>query len=107
VQITDVFCHADIGPGDTLAGRLILECEREEPKSVPNMSFLYDAEKTPEDFALLAAETALGSAKPSFANHRMFLRDLGEDYALASCYNGLLVGGGSWAGGESSTRSVP
>jgi YjjI family glycine radical enzyme len=94
--VTDAFCHADIGPGDTLAGRLILECEKEEPKSVPNISFLYDVEKTPEDFALLAAETALGSAKPSFANHRMFLRDLGEGYAVASCYNGLLEGGGSW-----------
>ena len=94
--ITDAFCHADIGPEDTLTGRLILECEEEEPKSVPNMSFLYDTEGTPEEFALLAAKTALGSAKPSFANHRMFLRELGEDYAVASCYNGLLAGGGSW-----------
>ncbi|MDR2054080.1 MAG: YjjI family glycine radical enzyme [Treponema sp.] len=94
--ITDSFCHADLGPGETLAGRLILECERDNPTSVPNISFLYDPEKTPEDFALLAAETALGSAKPSFANHRMFLRELGEDYAVVSCYNGLLVGGGSY-----------
>jgi YjjI family glycine radical enzyme len=94
--ITDSFCHADIGPGETPAGRLILECEQEEPKSVPNFSFLYDPETTPEDFALLAAETAMGSAKPSFANHRMFLRELGEDYAVVSCYNGLLVGGGSY-----------
>jgi YjjI family glycine radical enzyme len=94
--ITDSFCHADIGPAETLAGRLILECERDEPKSVPNISFLYDPETTPGDFALLAAETAMGSAKPSFANHRMFLRELGEDYAVVSCYNGLLVGGGSY-----------
>jgi YjjI family glycine radical enzyme len=94
--ITDSFCHADIGPGETLAGRLILECEREEPKSVPNLSFLYDPETTPEDFARLAAETAMGSAKPSFANHRMFLKELGEGYAVVSCYNGLLVGGGSY-----------
>jgi YjjI family glycine radical enzyme len=94
--ITDSFCHADIGPQETLAGRLILECEQEEPKSVPNISFLYDPETTPEDFALLAAETAMGSAKPSFANHRMFLRELGEGYAVVSCYNGLLAGGGSY-----------
>ncbi|MDR0637320.1 MAG: YjjI family glycine radical enzyme [Spirochaetaceae bacterium] len=94
--ITDSFCHADIGPGETLAGRLILECERDNPTSVPNISFLYDPETTPEDFALLAAETAMGSAKPSFANHRMFLGELGEDYAVVSCYNGLLVGGGSY-----------
>jgi YjjI family glycine radical enzyme len=94
--ITDSFCHADIGPQETLTGRLILECERDEPKSVPNISFLYDPETTPESFALLAAETAMGSAKPSFANHRMFLRELGKDYAVVSCYNGLLVGGGSY-----------
>jgi YjjI family glycine radical enzyme len=94
--ITDSFCHADIGPRETLAGRLILECEKDDPKSVPNFSFLYDPETTPEDFALLAAETAMGSAKPSFANHRMFLRELGEDYAVVSCYNGLLTGGGSY-----------
>jgi YjjI family glycine radical enzyme len=94
--ITDSFCHADIGPKESPAGRLILECERDDPKSVPNLSFLYDPETTPEDFALLAAETAMGSAKPSFANHRMFLKELGEDYAVVSCYNGLLVGGGAY-----------
>jgi YjjI family glycine radical enzyme len=94
--VTDSFCHADIGPEETLAGRLILECEKEEPKSVPNISFLYDPETTPEDFALLAAETAMGSAKPSFANHRMFQQELGDGYAVVSCYNGLLVGGGSY-----------
>jgi YjjI family glycine radical enzyme len=94
--ITDSFCHADIGPDDTLTGRLILECEKADPRSVPNLSFLYDPGRTPEEYALLAAETALVSAKPSFANHRMFLRELGEGYAVASCYNGLLVGGGSY-----------
>ncbi|WP_041610972.1 YjjI family glycine radical enzyme [Treponema primitia] len=94
--ITDSFCHADIGPEDTRAGRLILECEKEEPKSVPNISFLYDPQTTPEDYALKAAETALTSAKPSFANHKMFLSELGEGYAVVSCYNGLLVGGGSY-----------
>jgi YjjI family glycine radical enzyme len=94
--ITDSFCHADIGPGETLAGRLILECERDNPAGVPNLSLLYDPQGTPEEFALLAAETALGSAKPSFANHRMFLRELGEGYAVVSCYNGLLVGGGAY-----------
>ncbi|MDR2771640.1 MAG: YjjI family glycine radical enzyme, partial [Clostridiales Family XIII bacterium] len=94
--VTDSFCHADIGPHDSLTGRLLLECEAEEPKSVPNISFLYDPDITPDDYARLAAITALGSAKPSFANHKMFLRDLGEGYALASCYNGLLTGGGAY-----------
>ncbi|MDR2355771.1 MAG: YjjI family glycine radical enzyme [Clostridiales Family XIII bacterium] len=94
--VTDSFCHADLGPHDSLTGRLLLECEADEPKSVPNISFLYDPDLTPDDYARLAALSALGSAKPSFANHKMFLRDLGADYALASCYNGLLVGGGAF-----------
>jgi YjjI family glycine radical enzyme len=63
--ITDSFCHADIGPEDSVTGRLLLECEKDEPKSVPNVSFLYDPDTTPEDYALLAAETALGSANPA------------------------------------------
>jgi len=94
--ITDSFCHADIGPEDTLTGRLILECLSEAPASVPNISLLYDPEETPEEFALLAAAAALKSAKPSFANHRMFREELGEDYAVVSCYNGLLTAGGAY-----------
>jgi YjjI family glycine radical enzyme len=94
--VTDSFCHADIGPHDSLTGRILLECEAEEPKSVPNLSFLYDPDTTPDDYARLAAVCALAGAKPSFANHRMFLNELGEEYALASCYNGLLVGGGAF-----------
>ncbi|MDR3248850.1 MAG: YjjI family glycine radical enzyme [Treponema sp.] len=94
--ITDSFCHADIGPEETLTGRLIMEAEQIEPKAVPNISFLYDSDTTPEAFAILAAETALTAAKPSFANHNMFLKELGKDYAVVSCYNGLLVGGGSF-----------
>ncbi|MCD8069411.1 MAG: YjjI family glycine radical enzyme, partial [Lachnospiraceae bacterium] len=38
----------------------------------------------------------LRSAKPSFANHKMFRSELGDDYVIASCYNGLLCGGGSY-----------
>jgi YjjI family glycine radical enzyme len=39
----------------------------------------------------------LVTAKPSFANHRMFKSDFGGDhYALASCYNGLREAGGGY-----------
>lgn len=93
--ITDSFCHANIGPGDTKAGRLILRAERELQDAVPNLTIKYGRE-TPEDFALEAVGTALVSAKPSFANHEMFVRDLGSNYSIASCYNGLPIGGGSY-----------
>lgn len=97
--INDSFCHADLGPEATMAGRLILEASREQNNAVPNISLKYDPELTPDDFALLAAATALDVAKPSFANDRIYrpeFKAMGfDDYAIASCYNGLPKGGGS------------
>lgn len=95
--ISDSFCHGDLGPEATTAGRLILEAERELQDSTPNITLLYDPDKTPDDFACLCVQAALDCAKPSFANHKMFSADLGEnEYGIASCYNGLLLGGGSY-----------
>jgi len=93
--ITDSFCHANIGPMPTKAGLLLLKAERELQNSVPNITLKYSRE-TPEEFALEAVRTALVSAKPSFANHEMFVEDLGRSYSIASCYNGLPIGGGSY-----------
>ncbi|MDO4261762.1 MAG: YjjI family glycine radical enzyme [Eubacteriales bacterium] len=94
--VLDSFSHANIGPAATKAGRLLLEVESELENAVPNMSFKYDPDVTPDDFALKAIDCALHSAKPSFANHRMFRSELGENYVIASCYNGLLLGGGAY-----------
>ena len=94
--ILDSFSHANIGPKDTKAGRLLLEAEKELENAVPNLSFKYDEDITPDDFALKAIDCAMHSAKPSFANHKMFKRELGENYVIASCYNGLLLGGGAY-----------
>lgn len=94
--ILDSFCHANIGPRATKAGRLILEVEAELENAVPNLTLKYDKDITPDDFALLAIDTALKTAKPSFANHKMFSEELSEDYVIASCYNGLKLGGGSY-----------
>ena len=93
--ITDSFCHANIGPEDTKAGRLILKAEEELETSIPNITLKYSKD-TPENFAIKCIETSLITAKPSFANHEMFVNDLGEDYGIASCYNGLPIGGGSY-----------
>ena len=46
--------------------------------------------------SIAAINTALKTAKPSFANHKMFCEDLTENYAIASCYNGLKIGGGAY-----------
>ena len=93
--ITDSFCHANIGPEDTKAGRLILKASRELNVSIPNITLKY-SEKTPDDLALDSINTTLITAKPSFANHEMFAGELGDDYAIASCYNGLPIGGGNF-----------
>lgn len=94
--VLDSFSHADIGPYDTKAGRLIMETEAELCQAVPNLTLRYDPELLPEDYKRLAAKTALTCAKPSFANHKMFKKELGGDYVIASCYNGLKLGGGSY-----------
>lgn len=93
--LTDSFCHANIGPLCTRAGRLILKAEKELQNAVPNLTFKY-GNMTPDDFAIEGINTALETAKPSFANHEMFKREFGENYGIASCYNGLSIGGGSY-----------
>ncbi|MEW8956608.1 YjjI family glycine radical enzyme [Clostridium sp.] len=93
--ITDSFCHANIGPRDTKAGRIILKVERELQNSTPNITLKYSKD-TPRDFVIESVKTALVTAKPSFANNEMFSKDFNGDYAIASCYNGLNIGGGSY-----------
>ncbi|GKT17466.1 Glycyl radical enzyme, HI0521, predicted like protein, partial [Aduncisulcus paluster] len=93
--ITDSFCHANIGPKDTKAGRLILKAERELQDSIPNLTLKF-SDETPQDFAIEAVKTAIATAKPSFASDAMFRSDFGGDYAVVSCYNGLNIGGGSY-----------
>ncbi|SHJ64327.1 YjjI family glycine radical enzyme [Tepidibacter formicigenes] len=92
--LTDSFCHANIGPKDTKAGRLILKAERELQNSIPNITIKYSKD-TSDNFALDAINTALVTAKPSFANHEIFSSEFGE-YGIVSCYNGLNIGGGSY-----------
>ena len=94
--VTDSFCHANIGPEASLTADLILKAERELQDSTPNITLLYDPDRTDEAFAIRCVQAALDCAKPSFANHRMFLSELGEDYGIASCYNGLPVAGGAF-----------
>lgn len=92
--LTDSFCHANIGPTPTVAGSLILRAQRELQTSVPNVTMKVNHD-TPDQYLIEAIQTALVTAKPSFANDNMFSRDLGNQYGIVSCYNGLKIGGGS------------
>ncbi len=93
--ITDSFCHANIGPRETAVGNIILELERELQHSVPNLTLLVDDE-TPQSFLDAAIGTALATAKPSFANRAMFAQEFRSPFGIASCYNGLPIGGGAF-----------
>ncbi len=94
--IVDSFCHANIGPKATRAGLLVMKAEAELENATPNLTMRYDPQVTSDEFALAGVDCALHSAKPSFANDAMFRSELGDGYAIASCYNGLLIGGGSF-----------
>ena len=87
------FVHANLGPRETITGRLLLDVDR-ELRTITNLTLRYDPEITSDDFALQAVRNALELTKPYFLNHRMMLADWGEDYAVASCYNGMRIGGG-------------
>lgn len=94
-RITDSFCHADIGPYETTAGKLILKAVIELENPTPNMTLKYDKEKTSKEFAQLAAISCLKVSKPSFSNDVYYKKDVGE-HALCSCYNALPLGGGAY-----------
>lgn len=93
--IADSFCHANVGPYDTKAGRLILKAVIELENPTPNMTIKYDKDVTSKEFAQLAAKACLLVSKPSFANDKYYKKDLG-DYCIASCYNALPHGGGAY-----------
>ena len=89
--ILDSFSHANIGPEKTKAGELLLKAVKETKDAVPNLTMKYEEGVTPDDFALLGVEAALASAKPSFANHKMFSKEFSGEYVIASCYNGPIL----------------
>ena len=64
--------------------------------AIPHITLRYDPDITSDDFALACVRCMLKTAKPSFANHGMFRSEWGDRYAIASCYNGLTIGGGGY-----------
>lgn len=93
--LPDAFVHMDIGPRETMVGKLILKLEKQLKKAIPNITLKYSKE-TSDEFAKLAVETALTIGKPYFANDAEIKKSTGENYSVASCYNTLKIGGGSY-----------
>ena len=69
------------------------------------MSLIYNGHTT-DDFACMAIETGLITAKPSFVNDAMYTADWGPDYAIVSCYNALPIGGGGLTLGRLNMRAL-
>lgn len=93
--IVDSFCHANIGPEDSIAGRLIIDAIIELQNPTPNVTLNYDFEKTSDDFAKYAAKACLLASKPSFSHVSKYNEDVGE-HAIVSCYNALPKAGGAY-----------
>ncbi len=94
--VLDSFAHADIGPKPSKTAHYIFEAEKVLEDAVPNLSLKYEEGVSTDEYLKEAVECALTCAKPSFANHKMFTGELTENYVIASCYNGLPLGGGSY-----------
>lgn len=94
--INDSFSHANLGPEETLAGNIIIDLEKELQDVTPNLTLLYDKDKTSNKFAVKCAAASLVCANPAFANDKMFREDFHGDYGIASCYNGLPICGGAF-----------
>ncbi len=94
--LTDSFVHANIGPYETKAGKIIVEEMSKLDLAIPNLTLKYDKDKTSREFATLCAKASLLTAKPSFANDKIYSNDFKDGYGIASCYNGLVVGGGGF-----------
>lgn len=97
--IPNSFCHANLGPEETVAGRIIVELETKRQQAVPGITLLYDKDITPASFAEACTKCALTCAKPSFANHAVYAKQHEKSphgYGIASCYNALAIGGGAY-----------
>ena len=93
--LPDGFVHANLGPKDSRLARMIFQIERELKQVVPNLTLKYDPDLTSDGLLLEAIQTVFAVAKPHFANHRMMVKDFGENYGVVSCYNSLKISGGS------------
>ena len=94
-MLPDAFVHANIGPGETRVGMMLLELEKELRQVVPNLTLRCDPALTSERMLAAGVAAVIAVGKPHFANHPMIVKDLDEDYGVVSCYNTLPVRGGA------------
>lgn len=94
--ITDSFCHANIGPEYTRAGKLILEVESELQNTVPNLTIKYNSKKTSDEFLKAAIDCSLKCSNPAICNDDVNSTYYDGNYGISSCYNILPIRGGAY-----------
>ncbi|WP_028115220.1 YjjI family glycine radical enzyme [Ferrimonas senticii] len=97
--LPDSFVHANLGPMDSRIGRTILKVDASLKQSVPNLTFRFSLEETPEELLQVLVNNIIECNKPHIVNHDLvkhdFNNDVCSDYGVVSCYNSLPLGGGS------------
>ncbi|MEX0336730.1 YjjI family glycine radical enzyme [Vibrio tubiashii] len=94
--LPDAFMHVNIGPTDNVICRTILRVDAELKQIAPNLTFMYDANITPDDLLKQATTNICECSKPHIANYPMHAAAYGENkFGIVSCYNSLPLAGGS------------
>lgn len=94
--LPDAFMHVNIGPTDNIICRTILAIDAELKQIAPNLTFMYDPARTPDDLLRVANNNICQTGKPHIANfplHANAFDDKG--FGIVSCYNSLPLAGGA------------
>ena len=95
-NLPDAFVHVNIGPTDNPIVRAVLAIEAELKQTVPNVTFLYDAQVTPDNLLRMVTNCLCACNKPHIANspqHEAAFPETG--FGIVSCYNALPLQGGA------------
>jgi YjjI family glycine radical enzyme len=94
--LPDAFMHVNIGPTDNIICRTILRVDAELKQIAPNLTFMYDAQITPDDLLRQATDNICVCSKPHIANYPLHAKAYDNTgFGIVSCYNSLPLAGGS------------
>lgn len=94
--LPDAFMHVNIGPTDNIICRTILRVDAELQQIAPNLTFMYDAQVTPDELLRQATDNICVCSKPHIANYPVHAKAYNNTgFGIVSCYNSLPLAGGS------------
>lgn len=94
--LPDAFMHVNIGPTDNIICRTILRIDAELKQIAPNLTFMYDAQITPDSLLRQATANICECSKPHIANYAVHAKAYHHSgFGIVSCYNSLPLAGGS------------